>query len=89
MNIFGKMNSLTGKNALEAKADEKVLFITSRANRDTRINHIGAHADLVWLGGSLNDRPASNDQLWPFVGVSTVTDFFQFRLPGTKAYLYL
>ena len=46
MNIDGKMNSLTSKNALEAKADEKVLFITSRANRDTRIHLGGGHADV-------------------------------------------
>ncbi|MBN9003537.1 MAG: NTP transferase domain-containing protein, partial [Rhizobiales bacterium] len=37
----GKKGALLGKNALTAKVGEKVLFITSQANRDTRFHLIG------------------------------------------------
>ena len=83
----GKEGALTGNNALTAKVGEKVLFITSQANRDTRIHLIGGHADLVWLGGSFNDRPVTNYESWPVVGGSAVAAIYQFREPGT--YLYL
>ncbi len=83
----GKSNALTGNNALNAKVGEKVLFITSQANRDTRIHLIGGHADLVWLGGSFNDAPATNYESWPVVGGSAVAALYQFRQPGTYALL--
>ncbi len=83
----GKMNALTGNNAVKAKVGEKVLFITSQANRDTRIHLIGGHADLVWLGGSFNDAPATNYESWPVVGGSAVAAMYQFRQPGTYALL--
>ena len=83
----GKEGALTGDNALKVKVGEKVLFITSQANRDTRIHLIGGHADLVWLGGSFNDRPATNYESWPVVGGSAVASLYKFREPGT--YLYL
>lgn len=83
----GKMNALTGNNALNAKVREKVLFITSQANRDTRIHLIGGHADLVWLGGSFNDAPATNYESWPIVGGSAVAALYQFRQPGMHTYL--
>jgi len=83
----GVTGSLTGKNALKANVGDKVLFITSQANRDTRIHLIGGHADLVWLGGSFNDKPATNYESWPVVGGSAVAMIYQFRQPGTYAYL--
>jgi nitrite reductase (NO-forming) len=83
----GVAGALTGKNALKANVGDKVLFITSQANRDTRIHLIGGHADLVWLGGSFNDRPATNYESWPVVGGSAVAALYQFREPGTYAYL--
>jgi nitrite reductase (NO-forming) len=83
----GVSGSLLGKNALKAKVGDKVLFITSQANRDTRIHLIGGHADLVWLGGSFNDKPATNYETWPVVGGSAVAMIYQFREPGTYAYL--
>lgn len=83
----GVKGSLIGKNALTAKVGDKVLFITSQANRDTRIHLIGGHADLVWLGGSFNDKPATNYESWPVVGGSAVAMIYQFRQPGTYAYL--
>jgi len=83
----GVTGSLTGKNALKAKVGDKVLFITSQANRDTRIHLIGGHADLVWLGGSFNDKPATNYESWPVVGGSAVAMLYEFRQPGMYAYL--
>jgi len=83
----GVTGSLIGKNALTANVGDKVLFITSQANRDTRIHLIGGHADLVWLGGSFNDTPATNYESWPVVGGSAVAMVYQFRQPGTYAYL--
>jgi nitrite reductase (NO-forming) len=83
----GVTGSLTGKNALTANVGDKVLFITSQANRDTRIHLIGGHADLVWLGGSFNDKPATNYESWSVVGGSAVAMIYQFRQPGTYAYL--
>ena len=81
------MNALTGNNALKAKVGEKVLFITSQANRDTRIHLIGGHADLVWSGGSFNDAPVTNYESWPVVGGLAVAALYQFRQPGTYALL--
>ncbi len=83
----GVTGALTGKNALKANVGDKVLFITSQANRDTRIHLIGGHADLVWLGGSFNDKPATNYETWPVAGGSAVAALYQFRQPGTYAYL--
>jgi nitrite reductase (NO-forming) len=83
----GKEGALTGNNALKVNVGEKVLFITSQANRDTRIHLIGGHADLVWLGGSFNDRPATNYESWSVVGGSAVASLYKFREPGTYAYL--
>ncbi len=83
----GVTGALTGKNALTANVGDKVLFITSQANRDTRIHLIGGHADLVWLGGSFNDKPATNYESWSVVGGSAVAMLYQFRQPGTYAFL--
>jgi nitrite reductase (NO-forming) len=83
----GSVGSLLGKNAMKANVGDKVLFITSQANRDTRIHLIGGHADLVWLGGSFNDKPATNYESWPVVGGSAVAMMYQFRQPSTYAYL--
>nr|WP_294894592.1 copper-containing nitrite reductase [uncultured Pedobacter sp.] len=83
----GAVGSLVGKNALQAKVGDKVLFITSQANRDTRIHLIGGHADLVWLGGSFNDKPATNYETWPVAAGSAVAALYQFRKPGSYAYL--
>ena len=83
----GVTGSLTGKNALKVNVGDKVLFITSQANRDTRIHLIGGHADLIWLGGSFNDKPATNYETWSVAGGSAVATIYQFRQPGTYAYL--
>ncbi len=60
----GAVGALTGANALKAKVGEKVLFIHSQANRDTRPHLIGGHGDLVWQGGSFNDPPITNQETW-------------------------
>lgn len=83
----GAERSLTGKNAMKANVGDKVLFITSEANRDTRIHLIGGHADLVWLGGSFNDTPATNYESWSVVGGSAVAAIYKFREPGSYAYV--
>ncbi len=83
----GKVDALTGANSLTAKVGEKVLFITSQANRDTRIHIVGGHADLVWPGGSFNDKPATNYESWAIAGGSAVAALYEFRQPGTYVYL--
>lgn len=83
----GVTGSLLGKKAVTANVGDKVLFITSQANRDTRIHLIGGHADLLWLGGSFNDRPVTNYETWPVAAGSAVAMIYKFRQPGTYAYL--
>lgn len=83
----GSVGSLVGKNALTANVGDKVLFITSEANRDTRIHLIGGHADLLWQGGSFSNKPVTNFESWSVVGGSAVAMIYKFRRPGT--YLYL
>lgn len=83
----GKVGALTGANSLKVNKGEKVLFITSQANRDTRIHIVGGHADLVWLGGSFNDKPATNYESWSVVAGSAVAAMYQFRQPGNYVYL--
>ena len=83
----GMENSLTGSNALQVDVGEKVLFITSQANRDTRIHIVGGHADLFWPGGSFNDKPVTNYETWPVAGGTAVAALYQFRQPGKYVYL--
>ncbi len=83
----GSVGALTGDNALTAKVGEKVLFITSSANRDTRIHIIGGHADLYWIGGSFENKPLTSFETWPVPGGTAVAAIYEFRQPGT--YLYL
>jgi nitrite reductase (NO-forming) len=83
----GTEGSLTNKNAMTAKVGEKVLFITSSCNLDARFHLIGGHADLVWNGGSFNDRPATDYETWMVPGGSAVAAMYQFREPGVYAFL--
>lgn len=78
----GAVGALSGENALTAKVGEKVLFITTAANIDTRLHLIGGHVDLVWLGGSFNDKPVTNYETWPVVAGSAAAAIYQFRQPG-------
>ncbi len=79
----GKQGALLGKNALTANVGEKVLFITSQANRDTRIHLIGGHADLYWPGGKFNNKPLTDFETWSVPGGSAAAALYKFREPGT------
>lgn len=83
----GKVGSLTGKNAMKANVGEKVLLITSQANRDTRFHLIGGHADLYWPGGKFNNRPYTDFETWSVPAGSAAAALYQFREPGTYAFL--
>lgn len=83
----GKVGALTGDGALTAKVGEKVLFLHSQANRDSRPHLIGGHGDLVWQGGSFADTPATNLETWFIPGGSAVAMLYEFRQPGLYAYL--
>ncbi len=79
----GREGALTGKNALTATVGENVLFITSQANRDTRIHLIGGHADLYWPGGKFNNKPYTDFETWPVPAGSAAAVMYKFRQPGT------
>lgn len=83
----GAKGSLIGKKALTANVGENVLFITSQANRDTRIHLIGGHADLVWPGGKFNNTPNTDFETWAIPAGSAVAALYKFREPGTYVYL--
>ena len=83
----GAVGALTGDNALTAKVGERVLFIHSQANRDSRPHLIGGHGDLVWNGGSFTDVPATNLETWFVAGGSAVAALYQFQQPGLHVYL--
>lgn len=83
----GAVGTLTGSNALTAAVGEKILFIHSQANRDSRPHLIGGHADLVWLGGSFTSPPVSDYETWHVTGGSAVAALYEFKQPGTYVYL--
>jgi nitrite reductase (NO-forming) len=83
----GAVGALIGERALTASVGEKVLFIHSQANRDSRPHLIGGHGDLVWRGGSLADLPATNLETW-FVECGSATAMLdEFRQPELYVYL--
>ena len=83
----GSVGALTGEHALKARVGEKVLFLHSQANRDSRVHLIGGHGDLVWSGGSFADTPATNLETWPVPGGTAVAMLYEFRQPGLHVYL--
>ena len=83
----GAKGALTGDNALTAKVGETVLFIHAQANRDTRPHLIGGHGDMVWEGGSFNDKPDTNLETWFIRGGSAGAMVYKFRQPGLYAYV--
>ncbi|WP_417211367.1 copper-containing nitrite reductase [Antarctobacter sp.] len=83
----GKVDSLTGDNALHAAQDEKVLFVHSQANRDTRPHLIGGHADLVWKRGKFNNAPERDLETWFIAGGSAGAALYEFLQPGVYAYV--
>lgn len=83
----GSVGSLTGENALKAKVGEKVLFVHSQANEDSRPHLIGGHGDLVWEGGSFSDNPVTGRETWFIPGGSAVASLYEFKQPSTYVYL--
>jgi nitrite reductase (NO-forming) len=83
----GAVGALTGDNALKAKVGEKVLFIHSQANRDTRPHLIGGHGDLVWQGGKFSDPPIQGQETWFIPGGGSGVALYDFKQPGLYVYL--
>jgi nitrite reductase (NO-forming) len=83
----GKVGALTGDNAMKAKVGEKVLFLHSQANEDTRIHLIGGHGDLVWPGGSFSNTPTVDRETWSINGGEAGAALYTFKQPGIYVYL--
>ena len=83
----GRVDALTGKNALQAKVGERVLIIHSQANRDTRPHLIGGHGDYVWETGKFANPPEKDLETWFIRGGSAGAALYTFRQPGIYAYL--
>ena len=66
---------------------EKVLFIHSQSNRDSRPHLIGGHGDVVWVGGSFADTPITNQETWFVPGGPAVAALYEFKQPGLYVYL--
>lgn len=83
----GKVGALTGENALTARQGEKVLFVHSQANRDTRPHLIGGHGDLVWETGKFNNPPERDLETWFIRGGLAGAALYEFLQPGVYAYV--
>lgn len=83
----GKVGSLTGKNSLKAKVGENVLILHTQANRDTRPHLIGGHGDYVWERGSFINAPQRDLETWFIAGGSAGAALYEFKQPGTYAYV--
>lgn len=83
----GKVGALTGDGALTATVGEKVLFIHSQANRDSRPHLIGGHGDLVWELGKFNNKPDIDLETWFIRGGSAGAAIYEFLQPGVYAYV--
>ena len=83
----GRVGALTGDNALTASQGEKVLFVHSQANRDSRPHLIGGHGDLVWERGKFNNPPARDLETWFIAGGSAGAALYEFLQPGVYAYV--
>lgn len=83
----GAEGALTGAKAMTANVGEKVLFIHSQANRDTRPHLIGGHGDYVWASGSFTDAPQTNLETWAIAGGAAGAMLYQFEQPGLYAYV--
>lgn len=83
----GAVGALTGDNALTSKVGERVLFIHSQANRDSRPHLIGGHGDLVWEAGKFNNPPQRDLETWFIRGGSAGAALYTFLQPGVYAYV--
>jgi nitrite reductase (NO-forming) len=83
----GRVNSLTGKNALVANVGENVLFIHSQADRDSRIHIVGGHGDYVWETGKFSNPPQTDGETWLVRGGSATAVLYRFLQPGIYPYV--
>jgi nitrite reductase (NO-forming) len=83
----GRVDSLTGKNAMEAKVGERVMIVHSQANRDSRPHIIGGHGDYVWETGKFANPPEKDLETWFIRGGSAGAALYTFRQPGIYAYV--
>jgi len=83
----GKVDSLTGKNALKANVGDTVLLIHEQANRQSYPHLIGGHGDFVWERGNFSDQPQTNLESWVIGAGSAGASIYTFRQPGLYAYL--
>jgi nitrite reductase (NO-forming) len=83
----GRVDALTGKNAMTAKVGETVLIVHSQANRDTRPHLIGGHGEYVWQSGKFHNPPETNLETWFVPGGSAAAALYTFRQPGVYAYV--
>ncbi|WP_101068653.1 copper-containing nitrite reductase [Roseovarius salinarum] len=83
----GRVGALTGDNALQAAVGEKVLFVHSQANRDSRPHLIGGHGDLVWEEGKFANPPLRDLETWFIRGGSAGAALYEFLQPGLYAYV--
>jgi nitrite reductase (NO-forming) len=73
----GRVNSLTGKNALVANVGENVLFIHSQADR----------GDYVWETGKFSNPPQTDGETWFVRGGSASAVLYRFLQPGIYPYV--
>ena len=79
----GKVGALTGDNAMHASQGEKVLFVHSQANRDSRPHLIGGYGDLVWETGKFNTPPGRDLETWFIRGRSAEAGCIPRRCHGS------
>lgn len=82
----GAVDSLTDDHALTAQTGEKVLFIHSQGNEDSRPTLTGEKAKLVWTGGSFSDQPITDQETWFVPGGTAVAALYEFNQSGTFNY---
>ncbi|MCE6961423.1 copper-containing nitrite reductase [Cereibacter sphaeroides] len=83
----GAVGALTGDNAMKSKVGERVLFVHSQPNRDSRPHLIGGHGDLVWETGKFHNTPERDLETWFIRGGSAGAALYQFLQPGVYAYV--
>ena len=83
----GRVDALTGKNALVANVGENVLFIHSQADRDSRIHIVGGHGDYVWETGKFSNPPQTDGETWLVRGGSATAVLYRFLQPGIYPYV--
>jgi nitrite reductase (NO-forming) len=83
----GRVDALTGKDALVAKVGENVLFIHSQADRDSRIHIVGGHGDYVWETGKFSNPPQTDGETWFVRGGSAAAVLYRFLEPGIYPYV--